>query len=122
MTSVIGPDGQPVEFQILGEERLVTHVMSRYETPWALNVRRIRLLWWAPALPPCGYAAFDLSIGSADSTAAGGRRLVSGGDKFAENERIKMTVNHDGTFEVSDKATRRHLSPRRRARRRRRRR
>ena len=38
-------------------------------------------------------------------TAAGGRRLVSGGDKFAENERIKMTVNHDGTFEVSDKAT-----------------
>ena len=34
-----------------------------------------------------------------------GRRLVSGGDKYAENERIKMSVNHDGTFEVSDKAT-----------------
>ncbi len=105
ITGVAGPDGQPVEFQILGEERLVTHVMSRYETPWALNVRRIHMLWWAPALPPCGYAAFDLSIGPADSAAAGGRRLVSGGEKFAENERIKMTVNHDGTFEVSDKAT-----------------
>ena len=105
VTGVTGPDGQPVEFQILGEERLVTHVMSRYETPWALNVRRIHVLWWAAVLPPCGYAAFDLSIGPADSTAAGGRRLVSGGEKFAENERIKMTVNHDGTFEVSDKAT-----------------
>jgi alpha-mannosidase len=105
VTGVTGPDGQPVEFQILGEERLVTHVMSRYETPWALNVRRVHVLWWAAALPPCGYAAFDLSIGPADSTAASGRRLVSGGEKFAENERIKMTVNHDGTFEVSDKAT-----------------
>jgi mannosylglycerate hydrolase len=105
VTGVIGPEGQPVEFQILGEERLVTHVMSRYETPWALNVRRIRLLWWAPALPPCGYTAFDLSIGSADSTAAGGRRPGGGGGNMAEEERIKMTVNHDGTLEVSDKAT-----------------
>ena len=40
ITGVTGPDGTPVEFQILGEAPLVTHVMSRYETPWALNVRR----------------------------------------------------------------------------------
>ena len=105
ITGVTGPDGQPVEFQILGEEPLVTHVMSRYETPWALNVRRVHLLWWAPALPSCGYAAFDLTIGSAGEDAAAGRRLVSGGDKYAENERIKMSVNHDGTFEITDKAT-----------------
>ena len=105
ITGVSGPDGQPVEFQLLGEERLVTHVMSRYETPWALNVRRLRLLFWAPALPPCGYAAFDLSIGPAGENAAAGRRLVSGGEKYAENERIKIFLNHDGTFEVSDKAT-----------------
>jgi hypothetical protein len=105
ITGVTGPDGQPVEFQILGEEPLVTHVMSRYETPWALNVRRLRVLWWAPALPPCGYAAFDIAIGPAGEHAAAGRRLVSGGDKYAENERIKIAFNHDGTFEVSDKAT-----------------
>ena len=95
----------PVEFQILGEEALVTHVMSRYETPWALNVRRLHLLWWAPTLPSCGYAAFDLAIGTTDAAAGGGRRLVSGGEKFAENERIKMSINHDGTFEISDKAS-----------------
>jgi mannosylglycerate hydrolase len=105
ISGVRGPDGRPVEFQIVGEEQLVTHVMSRYETPWALNVRRLRVLFWAPALPPCGYAAFDLAIGAAGENAAAGRRLVSGGDKYAENERIKMSVNHDGTFEVSDKAT-----------------
>jgi len=105
ITGVTAPDGQRVEFQIVGEDTLVTHVMSRYETPWALNVRRIHLLWWAPALPPCGYAAFDLTLGLADAQVAGGRRLVSGGDKYAENERIKMSINHDGTFEVSDKAS-----------------
>ncbi len=105
ITGVTGPDGRPVEFQILGEEPLVSHVMSRYETPWALNVRRLRVLFWAPALPPCGYAAFDLAIGAAGGHAAAGRRLVSGGDKYAENERIKISFNHDGTFEVSDKAT-----------------
>ena len=58
------PDGRRVEFQVLGEEQVVSHVMSRYETPWALNVRRLHVPWWAPALPPCGYAAFDLQIGS----------------------------------------------------------
>ena len=105
ITGVTGPDGQPVEFQILGEEPLVTHVMSRYETPWALNVRRMHLLWWAPSLPPCGYVAFDLAVGPSGSNAAAGRRLVGGGEKFAENERIKMSINHDGTFAVSDKAT-----------------
>ena len=105
VTGVTAPDGQRVEFQVLGEEPLVTHVMSRYETPWALNVRRLHLLWWAPALPSCGYAAFDLTLGLADAQVPGGRRLVSGGDKYAENERLKMSINHDGTFEVSDKAS-----------------
>jgi mannosylglycerate hydrolase len=105
ITGVAAADGQRVEFQILGEEPLVTHVMSKYETPWALNVRRLHVLWWAPSLPSCGYAAFDLSVGTPGSAAAAGRRLVGGGEKFAENERIKMSVNHDGTFEVSDKAS-----------------
>ena len=104
ITGVTGPDGQRVEFQILGEEPLVTHVMSRYETPWALHIRRVRVLWWAPALPPCGYAAFDLTIGAAEASAAVGRRLVSAGERFAENERLKISVGDDGTFEVSDKA------------------
>ena len=64
ITEVIGPDGRRVEFQVLGEEQVVSHVMSRYETPWALNVRRLHVAWWAPALPPCGYAAFDLHFGT----------------------------------------------------------
>src|SRR5204863_2389668 len=65
ITGVTGPDGAPVEFQILDEQQIVHHEMSRYETPWALYVRRIHIAWWAPSLPQCGYAAFDLLIGDA---------------------------------------------------------
>jgi mannosylglycerate hydrolase len=112
---ISGPDGQPVEFQVLGEERVVSHVMSRYETPWALNVRRLRVLWWAGALPPCGYAAFDLHLATLSPAApaardsayasAYGRRLVTAGERWAENERLKLSVKDDGTFEVTDKAS-----------------
>jgi len=111
---VSGPDGRPVEFQVLGEERAVSHVMSRYETPWALNVRRLRVLWWAQSLPPCGYAAFDLRLAPPRATPAAprepayassyGRRLVTAGERWAENERLKISVNDDGTFEITDKA------------------
>ena len=62
ITAVDEPGGQRCEFQVLDEERVVSHVMSRFETPWALNVRRLHVLWWAEALPPCGFTAFDLRI------------------------------------------------------------
>ena len=109
------PDGRPVEFQVLGEERVVSHVMSRFETPWALNVRRLHVLWWAQALPPCGYAAFDLRLAPRPAPPASpqtpayasayGRRLVTAGEGWAENERLKISVNDDGTFAVTDKAS-----------------
>ena len=82
------------------------HVMSRYETPWALNVRRLHLLWWAPALPPCGYAAFDLTIGIGRRRrcpAAGAWSAAATSSPRTNGSRCP--VNHDGTFEVSDKAT-----------------
>jgi 2-O-(6-phospho-alpha-D-mannosyl)-D-glycerate hydrolase len=108
---VVDGTGRPAEFQVVREERIVSHVMSRYETPWALNVRRLHVLWWAQALPPCGYAAFDLRIEAAGAArlvpyAAGyGRRLVTAGERSAENERVKLSVNDDGTFQVTDKAS-----------------
>ena len=93
-------DGTPVDFQILDERDAVHHEMSRYETPWALDVRRVRLAWWAPALPPCGYAVFDLSVGPA---AAARRAPHAAGRLMVENERLVLAVNADGTFDVVDK-------------------
>ena len=125
------PDGQRVEFQVLGEAQVVSHVMSRYETPWALNVRRVHVLWWAPALPPCGYAAFDLR--GIEMHGGSCRRARSCSRAHARPTRRRTDavlsppasasprtsgcgclVNDDGTFEVTDKATRRDVSPRRR--------
>ena len=112
------------EFQVLGEEQVVSHVMSRYETPWALNVRRLHVLWWAPALPPCGYAAFDLHIGIAGAAAPLKRRLTSRGGAYASatagvssrpaNARRRTSgcvssVNDDGTFRGDGQGDGRHL-------------
>ncbi len=91
IAEIAGPDGERVEFQVLGEDIVVSHVMSRYETPWALNVRRLHVLWWAPSLPPCGYAAFDIRLGAADAPPAAayasayGRRLVTAGERYADS-------------------------------------
>ena len=104
---------------------LVTHVMSRYETPWALNVRRLHLLWWAPALPPCGYAAFDLTPSApADAQRCAGRPTArqrrrassprTSGSRSSDQPRRHVRGERQGD--------RRHLSPRRGARGRRRRR
>lgn len=103
------PGGVRVPFQILGEERLVGHLMSRYETPWALNIRRVRLLFWAPALPGCGYAAFDARIGPPPTPASAVEATtfprVTADQRAAENEFVRLSVSDRGVFEVTDKAT-----------------
>jgi alpha-mannosidase len=93
-------DGVPVDFQILDERHLVRHEMSRYETPWALNARRIHVAWWAPSLPPCGYASFDLVVSpAAAATPEAGRHST------IDNEHLAVSANDDGTFHVIDKKT-----------------
>ena len=105
--SVATAGGGPLPFQLLGEEPIVVHEMSRFETPWALHARRIHLLWWAPPVPPCGYAAFDVRIGANEAVrvAQPFRAAVAGNDRSAENEFLRLTVNDDGTFEVMNKAS-----------------
>jgi len=100
ISAVYAADGAPVEFQILDERQLVRHEMSRFETPWALNTRRVRVAWWAARLPPCGYASFDFTVApqSASPPAPTSHTAI-------ENERLAVSANADGTFEVRDKHT-----------------
>jgi alpha-mannosidase len=92
--------GAPVDFQILDQRHLVHHEMSRFETPWALNTRRIHVAWWAPSLPPCGYTAFDVAVSPEDAATPRAPHGVA-----IENERLSVSANDDGTFEVTDKQT-----------------
>src|SRR6185295_14983374 len=100
ITAVHAADGAPVDFQILDERQLVHHEMSRHETPWALNTRRIRVAWWAPTLPPCGYTSFDFTVApnrSATHAPASGTSI--------ENEHLAVSAHADGTFAITDKRT-----------------
>ena len=100
ITEVRTADGAAVDFQILDERDVVHHEMSRHETPWALNARRVHVAWWAPSLPPCGYAVFDLSV------APGVRHLSDTiPARTAQNDTLVVSATTDGTFDVTDRKT-----------------
>ena len=107
ITRVTAVGGGDVAFQVLGEDDVIAHEMSRFETPWALRVRRMHLIFLAPSLPSCGYAAFDLQIGSPEAARGpatpGGAVTATG--REAENELLRLTVNEDGTLDLVQKAT-----------------
>ena len=92
--------GATVDFQVLGATDVVHHEMSRYETPWALHTRRVHVAWWAPALPPCGYSAFDFTVAPESGAAPQAERAVA-----IDNEFLSVSANDDGTFEVTEKKT-----------------
>jgi alpha-mannosidase len=122
-----------VPFQVLGEEDVIAHEMSRFDTPWALHVKRVRLAWWAE-IPPCGYAVFDVDARlkparyehsatqhepgaegdrntravtehGRSANASAERTRVDTTERSAENDSLVMTVNDDGTLDVVLKAT-----------------
>lgn len=98
-------DGRVVPVQLLHEEFVTTFVMSRYETPWALRARRLRLAWLGE-VPAFGYAAFDLLFDDvAAQPRAGGMRPVASSERSAENELVRLSINDDGTVDVVDRRT-----------------
>lgn len=105
VTSAATHDGKPVPLQILGEQNVITWVMSRHETPWGLHARRVALLLHG-TVPACGYATFDLAI--AESGAAAARPAKSSlvcSDRSAENEHVRLSINDDGTVDIVDRLT-----------------
>lgn len=98
-------DGTPVPWQSDPPAPVTTFVMSRYETPWALRAHSHRLLF-VGAVPALGYATFDVATradGAAVSRDASAPLLV--GDRSADNGRLRLTVNDDGTVDVEDLAS-----------------
>ena len=100
VTGMRSHDGKTVPFQLLAEEYVTSFVMSRYETPWALRARRLRLAWQG-RVPACGYATFDVAIGEAAAVVSKPRV----GERAAENPFVRMSINDDGTVDVVDRRT-----------------
>jgi mannosylglycerate hydrolase len=108
VASVSSHDGRSRPFQVLSEEAATPLVMSRYETPWILRARRVKLVWMGD-VPACGYATFDLAIaigedgGQRSANSTKDLRIGEDGGRNAENAHVRITVNDDGTVDVLDK-------------------
>jgi mannosylglycerate hydrolase len=102
VASIASHDGKQLPFQVLGEEYVTSFVMSRYETPWALRARRLRLAWHGE-VAACGYATFDVAIGDAASEATA--QKARAGERAAENAFVRLSINDDGTVDVVDRRT-----------------
>jgi mannosylglycerate hydrolase len=105
VASAAAHDGRLVPLQILDEQEVITWVMSRYDTPWGLHARRVTLLLHG-SVPACGYATFDLSIANlAPATPKPGRTALQCGDRSAENEHLRLSINDDGTVDIVDRTS-----------------
>ncbi len=125
VVSVSTHDGHTSPVQVLSEELAKPLVMSRYETPWILRARRLKLVWRG-AVPACGYATFDLNLAIADppgdeaaeaetpvasaqtpvaQDVSPASPLLTVSDRSAENEHVQIAINDDGTVDVVDKRT-----------------
>jgi mannosylglycerate hydrolase len=91
-----GPDGAPRTFQILSETDTVAFVTSRFETPWALRVKRLHLAVEALGIPGCGYSTIDWRIGEAASA-----QEASPASPRANTGLLDLSVKDDGTVDVT---------------------
>jgi mannosylglycerate hydrolase len=108
IVAVTDAGGTSVPFQLIDDQIVTTFLMSRFETPWALLARRLRLLWRGD-VPGCGYAVFDVTLASrGDDRGHATRENRTGpqlnvADRSAENEFLRIVVNDDGTVDVRDR-------------------
>jgi alpha-mannosidase len=101
--------GRPLPLQIMGEEEVTRLVMSRYETPWALRARRLRLAWQAE-VPACGYATFDVAVDLEEPSTPAARARDAGpamktSERSAENTHVRLSINDDGTVDIVNRHT-----------------
>jgi hypothetical protein len=103
---VVGPDGEPVPFQVLGADEVVVQRMSRYVPPAAIRARRTRLAIEVGEVPPLGYAVLDVRIGPHGPAEVAGPPPSAGvlaSGRAIENDRVRVEVRDDGAVDVIDR-------------------
>ena len=97
-------------FQVLAQDDVVTFVMSRYDTPWALRARRFKLLF-AGEVPACGYTCVRrgrsptptlAAVRSEPARPATERRGNRSPTARRRTNTSASRVNDDGTVDVVD--------------------
>jgi 2-O-(6-phospho-alpha-D-mannosyl)-D-glycerate hydrolase len=93
---------------VLAVEEGVAQLSSRFEPPWPVRVRRLRLAIWAGDVPGGGYAGFEAVLGGAPPLVpapASPPDPVRAGERWMENALVRVEAADDGTFLVRDKRT-----------------
>ncbi|MFO7900831.1 MAG: glycoside hydrolase family 38 C-terminal domain-containing protein, partial [Planctomycetota bacterium] len=104
--AVSGMDGAFVAHQALARQELLVPFQHPNELPCRMRSDRWRVLVDASDVPPLGYKCYvvraaDPHGGDAPREGEGG---VHAGDRRLENEHLAVTVNENGTFNVTRKA------------------
>jgi hypothetical protein len=108
LAAVLDGAGRPVPFQVLGDEPATLHLTSRFEPPWTVRARQLRVAVWANA-PALGASAYDLRFDGAPVEAPL-PQPVRATSSALENGLLRVTLNADGTFDLHDLATGRRLA------------
>src|SRR5262249_42981399 len=109
VSAVTDHEGQPCAYQVLDVENTIGYRMSRFATPLAVNLRRVRLAISLRAVPPMGFAVVDVH---ASPSKVGAKHVptlgVRAADRTIESDLIKLEVRGDGTVDILDKRTQVH--------------
>src|SRR5262249_248391 len=109
VASVIDHEEQPCAYQVLDVEDTIGYRMSRFATPVAVKVRRVRLAVALRRVPPMGLAGLDMH---ASPSKIGAKHVptlgVRAADRTIESDLIKLEVRGDGTVDILDKRSQVH--------------
>lgn len=93
-------DGKKVPVQILSDESYTATIEGGYELPMPFAVRRLHVAARIADAPALGYEALVVRPGRKPNT--GGRSIVVS-ERELENECLRVRVNDNGTFCLTDK-------------------
>jgi len=98
-------DGKPIPYQALSKESLygvAEHGDVGYP---AYYVDQYKIAFTADAIPPLGYKCFRIRSGRQNRALRGGG--LAGSPNTMENDFLKVSINKNGTLDLTDKTTKR---------------
>lgn len=100
---LIDPDGNEVDYQLIGSENVESVVRHPRDVTMAYLNQRCHIRMQANGIPSYGYKVFKLI--KARKNKAKNKKLISPANGVLENEFLRVQINPNGTLTVKDKQT-----------------
>ncbi len=102
MEIIDAESGEPVAFQLKERKEWGANVMNPYDIPSPFHTRRFTFYFEAKQLPACGYRTFIVRRKDAELVNYGSQMPAN---HVLENEFLRVEINPNGTFNLTDKTT-----------------